>query len=234
MSVPETAWGGQWASSMENIQGMIVNYSSGIFTVRFPPAHETADIYVRWPHVLGETDWSGVRLELLPPSGSGVAGALTPRPEGRPPVTADCWDMRRAEWVRSDGSPAAAVPDTCRRQQYLARVARRRDDGCATECCWLIPRGDMDAWCWLGVDSVASLPSGVCDEDGLLDWRIENGDLFVGPLGGRDGKQRCARCNAPLFFGETRTKCCVGVEQHSGEAQWCASIIRTSATPSLA
>ena len=75
LSVPETAWGGQWASSMENIQGMIVNYSSGIFTVRFPPAHETADIYVRWPHVLGETDWSGVRLELLLPR----SGALPRR-----------------------------------------------------------------------------------------------------------------------------------------------------------
>ena len=47
--------------------------------------------------------------------------------------------------------------------------------------------------------------NGAAEKAGIL-----NGDLVIGPLGGVHGEHKCAHCNAPLFMGETRTKCCVG------------------------
>ena len=53
--------------------------------------------------------------------------------------------------------------------------------------------------------------------------------LRIGPLGGEDGSCKCPSCNAPLFFGETKTKCCLF--RDSGErAEWCGPYVASIRT----
>ena len=223
--VPYAGWGGQWARSTRKATGMIVNFDRHVFTIRFPPTAEsqTDDVYVNWAQLFGEKRWCGQQLSLQPLTWT--AASLTPPPSQRPPVSADCWDARRAEWVRCDGSSAASVPRAViqrRKQQRWRQTGRGNRGGDGTDRAWLIPGGDIDAWRWTGISSLESIPPrGRGHERELAKWRIRNGDLFVGPLGGLHGEHHCAHCNAPLFLNEARPKCCVGAEGPN-EAQWCA------------
>ena len=95
---------------------------------------------------------------------------------------------------------------------------------------WLIPYGgDIDKWRWLPERSFA-FPAVIGDRNFAKNertWRLVHMDLRVGPLGGfrsaavhpDEASAACAGCRAPLFIGETRTKCCfIGGASRSG---WC-------------
>ena len=51
--------------------------------------------------------------------------SLTPRPSGKPPSAADCWDMRRAEWIDCTG---CAVTAMSRVEANERRTDRRQND----------------------------------------------------------------------------------------------------------
>ena len=209
---------------------MVVELDRHVFTIRLPPTAEsqTDHVYVNWAQLFGEETWCGQLISLQPLTWT--AASLTPQPSQRPPASADCWDARRAEWVRSDGTSAASASHAVRKQRWR-QTTRGRRDADDTNCAWLIPGGDIDKWRWKGIASLGSVPPpGRSHERGLAKWRIRNGDLFVGPLGGFHGEHHCAHCNAPLFLNETRTKCCVGVEGPD-EAQWCAPALAPPAAP---
>jgi hypothetical protein len=109
---------------------------------------------------------------------------------------------------RHVGNSASSKPRfQINREASSRRRAGRNDPfGRATERSWLIPGGDIDVWRWDGVDALLSrdpLPDcSVRDfERLLLEWRIRNGDLFVGPLGGLHGEHACA-CNGTRLIVE--------------------------------
>ena len=101
---------GRRVGSLESttmVPGMLTKYLARVFTVKFASAFEANDEYVTWGHLLDGVPWKGVQLELqwLP-----SPTVLTPQPSKRTPSTADCWDMRRAEWVASDGTAISSTP----------------------------------------------------------------------------------------------------------------------------
>ena len=92
--MPQSAWGGEWASDATSIRGMLVNYRSETFTIRFPPTHETADIFVQWKHLLVKVDENSDSLQkddqalvdMLPQRWSSTSEALVaPPPTAEPP-----------------------------------------------------------------------------------------------------------------------------------------------------
>lgn len=221
--LPYAGWGGEHVHSTQIARGMVIKYDGRdrLFDIRFPPELQSADVKdLSLAQLFGEEQWCGQLITLQPLIWS--AASLTPPPSQRPPASADCWDMRRADWMRSDGSSAASASRAVRQQRWR-QTTRGRRDADDTNRAWLIPGGDIDNWRWKGIASLESVPPpGRGHERGLAKWRIRNGDLFVGPLGGLHDEHHCAHCNAPLFLNETRTKCCVGVEGPN-EAQWCCS-----------
>lgn len=68
--------------------------------------HETDDVDIGWAHLFGEAAWRGVQISLQPLSWTAESLALPPA--GGSPFA--CWDMRRAERLRSDGSSVTAAP----------------------------------------------------------------------------------------------------------------------------
>ena len=97
---------------------------------------------------------------------------------------------------------------------------------------WLIPHdGDIDQWRWLPERSFA-FPALGCRDFAKLErtWRLVHMDLRIGLLGGfraaavhlGEASASCKGCRAPLFLGETRTKCCTFYDARRGDrAGWC-------------
>jgi hypothetical protein len=183
---------------------MVVKFNRDVINIRFLPIAETDDLRVSWAVLFGQETWNGQRILLHPLTWT--SDSLTPQPDQRPPASADCWDMRRAGWVRSDGSSAASVSRAVIQHRWYQNT--RGCHGDETSRAWLISGGDIDTWRWTGVASLETIPPpGRGHERELAKWRIRNGDLFIGPLGGVHGEHRCSHCNASLFLNEARTKC---------------------------
>jgi hypothetical protein len=124
--VPHAGWGGKWASSTEVATGMVVKFNRDVINIRFLPIAETDDLRVSWAVLFGQETWNGQRILLHPLTWT--SDSLTPQPDQRPPASADCWDMRRAGWVRSDGSSAASVSRAVIQHRWYQNTR-----GCATE-----------------------------------------------------------------------------------------------------
>ena len=101
-------------------------------------------------HSDAEETWNGQRILLHPLTWT--SDSLTPQPDQRPPASADCWDMRRAGWVRSDGSSAASVSRAVIQHRWYQNT--RGCHGDETSRAWLISGGDIDTWRWTGVASL--------------------------------------------------------------------------------
>ena len=131
--IPWSVWGGEWANSTRHITGMVVAYTPSkcrdrsTFTLKFPPISDmnlkTDVVYLNWSHVLGETLWCGVELRPLHAVQVGVL--MDPPPRSRKVAAADCWDMRRGEWVWCDGRAVTAMT---RVEINAERTTRRHND----------------------------------------------------------------------------------------------------------
>ena len=148
--VPHAGWGGKWASSTEVATGMVVKFNRDVINIRFLPIAETDDLRVSWAVLFGQETWNGQRILLHPLTWT--SDSLTPQPDQRPPASADCWDMRRAGWVRSDGSSAASVSRAVIQHRWYQNT--RGCHGDETSRAWLISGGDIDTWRWTGVASL--------------------------------------------------------------------------------
>ena len=148
--VPHAGWGGKWASSTEVATGMVVKFNRDVIYIRFLPTAETDDLRVSWAVLFGQEMWNGQRILLHPLTWT--SDSLTPQPDQRPPASADCWDMRRAGWVRSDGSSAASVSRAVIQHRWYQNT--RGCHGDETSRAWLISGGDIDTWRWTGVASL--------------------------------------------------------------------------------
>jgi len=88
---------------------MVVKYQGHAreFTIKFPNPDWDAVARISWEQLFGTAAFQGTFLELLPPLTS--AASLIPQPSGKAPSAADCWDMRRAEWVDCSGTAVTAM-----------------------------------------------------------------------------------------------------------------------------
>ena len=89
--------------SPAKLRGMVVGYAHRWFTIKFVEPN-IESIRAQWGQLRGDTPWpepgSPWYLELQ------LATTLAPLvepPRGRIPAAADCWDMRRGEFVDKTG-----------------------------------------------------------------------------------------------------------------------------------
>ena len=221
VDVPWAGWGGEWLGSLQASTGMVVAYRQRGFTIKFLERGVDSVTGVQWGQLCGTANWPlatsetpRLRLHAAPMS----ILRLVSQPRGRVPASAECWDMRRGEFVDKTGH---AVEPMTRAARHVRSNAARQDPLPRVSKAWLIPGGDIDNWRRPILERLGLPTNG--DARDLLDWRITHGDLFVGPLGGLHGEHACEYCNAPLFHGETRTRCCVGRSdkaQYGKEAAW--------------
>ena len=173
--------------------------------------------------------------DALPPL---IRQRIGARPPGNRPRNCE-WDpCRRGFFDKTTGAPhlpgtrSVVSQDEIRANNTAAHVTRRSDtyDLERSEESWLIPHGgDIDKWRWLPTASFA-FPAPNSRGFAKLErtWRLVHMDLRVGPLGGfkstakypGEANAACVGCRAPLFLGETRTKCC-SIYDARGRAAWC-------------
>ena len=178
-------------------------------------------------------------LEALPPDIRARIAAPCPRP-GAPPRGCE-WDpMRKGYFDKKTGAPhhqgsRSVASQDLHRHVNAAAMASSRNDAYELQRCdssWLIANdGDIDQWRWLPERSFA-FPALSSRNFAKLErtWRLVHMDLRVGTLGGfgaaavhpGEASASCKGCRAPLFLGETRTKCCSIYDvRGSGRAAWC-------------
>ena len=126
VELPYAGWGGEYALSTQVAMGVVIKYDGRyqLFDIRFPAELQSADVKgLNWAQLFGEEQWScGAYLAFE--QKHWTADMLTEQPRGRPPAGAACWDMRRAEYVRSDGSAATATASSTPRSQQSRAAAR--------------------------------------------------------------------------------------------------------------
>ena len=119
---------------------MVVKYDGRpppAFVLKFPEA--TFDsLRVSWAQLLGAEPWGATRMHKLELQPVGTVGSsLMAQPQGKKPRAADCWDMRRGEWVDCTGRAVTAMTKveanrlsnrrlTARRQNEPARRAQHQ------------------------------------------------------------------------------------------------------------
>ena len=223
VDVPWAGWGGEWLESSQASSGMVVAYKQRGFTIKFSEPGFESVTGVQWGQLCGTANWPLATSET-PRLKLRVAPTpilrLASQPRGRVPASAECWDMRRAEFVDKTGH---AVEPMSRAELNRRSNPHRGAPVPTVSKSWLILGGDIDNWRRPDLDELGAALPADGDERKMLDWRITHGDLFVGPLGGLHGEHRCDHCNVLLFRDETRTKCCVGHRdspQHGKEADW--------------
>ena len=132
VKAPRAGLGGERAASTASDVAMVVDYGATRFKLKFPDDASPRELRVSWAQLLGAEPWGATRmhtLELQPVRT--VSSRLMAKPDGKKPRAADCWDMRRGEWVDCTGRAVTAMTRfeanrlmTARRQDEAARRAK--------------------------------------------------------------------------------------------------------------
>ena len=138
VEVPWASWGDDFANSTEYTRGMVVGFDGRkppAFIIKFPVAGYVP-LRASWAQLFDDAPFNDAILRMQVPLSNSTT--LTPRPSGKPPSSADCWDMRRAEWVQCDGHAVTAITTSCTSIKGRSRRAaqlRVRMSGNTMGCC---------------------------------------------------------------------------------------------------